>query len=197
MFSYITIMFDILFNYMNRYVSFTKEDIHNFIQFTTQETYNKKNILLKEGQVCNQYFFILKGIIRIYQYSPKGKEIITLFGKENWWITDHESFTLQTPSSQYIQALEKLEILSLTHHNYEKALCSNPKLERFFRIITERAYIASQRRTLHLTQLSIEDRYHTFVNGTDGFTHRIPQYMLASYLDCTPEFLSTIKAQSF
>jgi CRP/FNR family transcriptional regulator, anaerobic regulatory protein len=70
-----------------------------------------------------------------------------------------------------------------------------PKLERYFRLILQKNYQASQRRIKFLYSQTAEERYLHFNQLFPEFVRRIPQYMLASYLGFTPEFLSKIRAK--
>ena len=77
----------------------------------------------------------------------------------------------------------------------EELLQKVPKLERYFRIIFQKAHTASMRRFEYLRDQTDEERYRQFVSLFPGFVQRIPQYMLASYLGFTPQFLSKIRGK--
>ena len=70
-----------------------------------------------------------------------------------------------------------------------------PKLERLFRKITERGFIASQKRIVRNFSLDAKARYLIFKNTYPQIEQRVPQYMIASYLGISKEFLSKIKKQ--
>lgn len=70
-----------------------------------------------------------------------------------------------------------------------------PKFNQLFRIITERAYVASQKRIIRNFSLSAKERYLIFKDTYSEIDKRVPQYMIASYLGITKEFLSKIKSQ--
>ncbi|MEP5340476.1 MAG: Crp/Fnr family transcriptional regulator [Algibacter sp.] len=179
--------------YLNRYVQFSDEDIAFFYTYLTPQTFQKKDFLLKEGEVCKFKFFISKGLIRTFNIDEKGHENIIHFGIENWWMTNMESFILEKPSLLYIQALEDTTVLTITKTNLEKAYVALPKLERVFRIITEKMFIAIERKNEHYIKMSSKDRYYSFVEELKNFSQRVPQYMIASYLDITPEYLSELR----
>ena len=70
-----------------------------------------------------------------------------------------------------------------------------PKLERFFRIIIQKAFVASQKRVIENFSLPAKERYIKFKSRYPNIEQRVPQYMIASYLGVTKEFLSKIKSQ--
>jgi CRP/FNR family transcriptional regulator len=157
-------------------------------------TIKKKELILKEGQICNTLYFITKGCLRQYIINSKGSEQTLQFGIENWWITDYLSYHNQTPSHFYIQAVEKSEVLTLEKQTLESILIQIPKLERYFRIIAQKSFGAAQMRIKFLFTMSAEERYHHFNDLYPEFVQRVPQYMLASYLDFSAEFMSKIRA---
>ena len=182
-----------LHTYLNRYVSFSEEEINLFYNYLTFQTFQKKDFILKEGDVCKIKFFITKGLIRTFKIDNKGNENVIHFGIENWWVTNMESFITEQPSLLYIQALEETTILTISKVDLEKAYAAIPKLERVFRIITEKLFIAIERKNEHYIKMNSKERYHVFINELKVFSQRVPQYMIASYLDITPEYLSELR----
>lgn len=176
-----------------RYVDIADFEIDEIYSKFTREIFGKKEYLLQEGQVCRKYYFILNGLVRSFYIDGKGNEKITQFALENWWLTNMESFIKKTPSSVTIQAIEKTTALSIDREELHALFDHHPKLERFFRIITENMLIAIQRRNDVYLQLKSKDRYYDFVTSFPSFTQRVPQYMIASYLEITPEYLSELR----
>ena len=182
-----------LHTYLNRYVFFSEEDINVFYNYLTPQTFQKKEFILKEGEICKTKFFITKGLTRTFKIDDKGNENIIHFGIENWWMTNMESFITEQPSLLYTQALEETTVLTISKVNLEKAYAAIPKLERLFRIITEKMFIAIERKNEHYIKMNSKERYRVFINELKAFSQRVPQYMIASYLDITPEYLSELR----
>jgi hypothetical protein len=72
-----------------------------------------------------------------------------------------------------------------------------PQLEKYFRYIHQRESAAAQRRIKYLYSFSKEERYHHFNKSFPEFIQRVPQYLLASYLGITPEYLSELRKKPF
>ncbi|RKE97944.1 Crp/Fnr family transcriptional regulator [Ichthyenterobacterium magnum] len=179
--------------YLNRYVYFSDTEIDLIYSQLKEKTFKKKAFLLKESKVCKFNYFILKGLVRSFYIDEKGKEKITLFAIDNWWVTNTESFIKQTPSIQYIQAIEETTVLYLSKETLEILYNKCPKLERAFRIITENMLIANQRKSDVFLQMKSKERYNDFVKKLPDFIQRVPQYMIASYLEISPEYLSELR----
>ena len=69
-------------------------------------------------------------------------------------------------------------------------------MERYFRFIYQRAYAAAQLRIKYLFDYSKEEFYHSFKSKHPEFVQRIPQYLLASFLGFTPEYLSELRKKN-
>ncbi|BDS11316.1 Crp/Fnr family transcriptional regulator [Aureispira anguillae] len=179
--------------YLLRYVKFSDQEIAIIYKALTVKTYNKKDFLLREGQICRQYFFLTKGLVRSFYIDEKGTEKITEFAIENWWLTEIESLKMECPSMVNIQAVEKTSVLCLSKTNLETLYRTIPKLERFFRLITENKLIAIQRRANFFMKRNSKERYEFFISRLAHFAQRVPQYMVASYLEITPEYLSELR----
>ena len=186
-------MKDQIKNYLNKYVKFTDNEIDEICSNLSLEIFPKKTFILKEGQICSCQYFIARGLVRSFYIDNKGNEKIDQFAIENWWLTNMESFINGIPSSSSIQALEETHVYILKKENLEKLYLSIPKLERFFRLITEKILIATQLRNNHYLQKKSNDRYIDLITHFPDFTQRVPQYMIASYLEITPEYLSELR----
>jgi CRP-like cAMP-binding protein len=108
-------------------------------------------------------------------------------------MTDNLAFLAQGQSSFAIQAIEKSEVLAISYEAQEKMLSQFPQMERYFRKVYEKSFAASQIRIKYINDYSREEIYLYFAKVQSAFLQRVPQYMLASYLGFTPEYLSEIK----
>lgn len=180
--------------YVNRYVRFNVEEVALFCDQLEPKTFLKKDLILKKGTVCQHKYFITSGLTRSFYFDDRGKEQIVQFGIENWWITNLESYLCATPSPYSIQAIEKTTVLMLHKDRLEQLFIRLPKLERLFRLIVEKQCVALQRRSDFYMKEDSKQRYDLIVNELPDFVQRVPQYMLASYLDITPEYLSALRA---
>ena len=182
-----------LAKYLQRYIKVNEEEINEFYELLTKREYHKGDYLLKTGQVCHHKFFLISGLVRQFYVDEKGNDIITQFAIENWWLTNTESFVNQSPSKLNIQALEHTVALSISKAALEDIYLRNPKFERLFRMITEKTLIAFQRKAEFYMHQSSEERYQQVVDKIPNLIQRVPQYMIASYLRISPEYLSALR----
>ncbi len=153
----------------------------------------KKEFLLKEGNVCTDLYFVEKGCLRMFFINKKDTEQITQFALDSWWLSDYNSFINNTASNYYIQSIEESEIISINKNNFEELLKEVPKVEKYFRIIMQKAVAASQHRSKLMYEMTKEEFYIHFSTSFPEFMQRVPQYMIASYLGLTPEYISELR----
>jgi CRP/FNR family transcriptional regulator, anaerobic regulatory protein len=188
-------MIDNLIAHINKFAPLTEDEAVEVRKAVEIFIVKKKSFLLQPNEVCRANYFVSKGCMRLYFINRNGQEQITQFGIENWWITDYDSLETGKPSHYYIQAIEDTEVIGIHKKALEELLIKVPKIERYFRLILQKALTASMRRFEYLRDQSDEERYRQFVSLFPGFAQRVPQYMLASYLGFTPQFLSKIRAK--
>ena len=188
-------MQEALITHIAKHVALEKQQEERLLSFFQRRRLKKKEYLLREGQICSSHFFIEKGCMRLYAITERGGEQIIQFGIDNWWISDYNSLENQRPSVFNIQAVEDTEGMLIDREAQSKLLAEMPQLEKYFRIMFQRAYTASLMRIQYIYCLSAEERYRQFSTNFPGFVQRVPQYMLASFLGFTPEFLSKTRAK--
>jgi len=163
------------------------------LSFFETKTLKKKDILLEEGKRCTSYFFVVKGCLRLFFTDDKGVEHTLQLALENWWMTDIDAFRSERQSGYTIQALETTEVLVITDRNYELILAKLPVMEKYFRLIYERAYAASLSRIRMISRMPKDEFYDLFRTKYPAFMQRVPQKILASFLGFTPEYLSELR----
>jgi len=179
--------------HLNKFISINDDKFTDIISFFKTQTVAKKEEILSEGQICNSNYFVLNGILRKYFINKKGGEQTTQFAIENWWMTDDFAYENKTETEFFIKAVEKTKLLVINRDEQDKLLEQHPIMEKYFRHIYQIAYAATQRRIKFTYDMSKEELYHFFVKAQPQFFQRVPQYLIASYLDFTPEYLSEIR----
>ena len=184
-----------LFDYINKYINLTIEEESILLSKTVHRNYLKDQYIVQQGNVCKSACFIISGCTKTFYMDKDGQEHIIMFSIEDWWTSDLGSFISQTPADYNVQCLKNTQLIEFTYDGLEELYKEIPKLERLFRKIVERAFIASQKRLIRNFSLTAKERYLIFNETYPKIEQRVPQYMIASYLGVTKEFLSKIKSQ--
>jgi CRP/FNR family transcriptional regulator, anaerobic regulatory protein len=185
---------DLILQNISKHISLNKEETDYFVSMLRFKTPGKKEIILKEGQLCKDISFVQSGTLRAYYTDKTGKESTIMFAVSDWWVTDMYCFINQLPAMLYIEALQDSCIFQLEKTDLDELLDKVPKFERFFRIIMQNAYIREQLRVIENLSLTAEERYHNFLAKYPRVVQQVTQKQIASYLGITPEFLSIIRA---
>lgn len=156
--------------------------------------FNKGDIILKPGMVCNHVSYINFGLLRSY-YLVDGKELITSFFPADCYFSDYESFLSRMPAVMYSEALEATEIVDINYDDLQELYNHNPVCERVGRLVAEDLFVHLSNRNSSFLLDTPEQRYERFLHECEPIVQRIPQYMIASYLGITPEALSRIRAR--
>jgi CRP-like cAMP-binding protein len=168
------------------------EEWEAFTRIVQFKKLKKKDLLLEEGQVCNFIAFLNSGVLREYSYL-NGKETTVDFVGENQFATDYQSFILQIPSEQYLEALTDVDMLVLKKEGIN-TLFDNFKIwERFGRLIIEKVFCQAEGKRKKIISTTHEEQYHEFVAAYPQIIQQVPQYYIASYLGLTPEHLSRLR----
>lgn len=184
-----------LIDYINKTVELTEAEEKTLLSVVRTRRYLKGQYLMQQGDVCSFSAFILNGCTKTFYLDEQGQQHVVMFSIEDWWTSDLASFITQTPSDFNVQCVENTDVVLFPYETHDKLLEEVPILERFFRKIAERAYVASQKRVVRNLSMSAKERYLYFRKQYPLIEQRVPQYLIASYLGITKEFLSKIKSQ--
>ncbi len=186
---------DKLIQYINKHISLTAEEEGLLLSKLKRRTYLKGQYVSQSGDISKHYNFIESGKTRTFYLDDNGNEHIVAFGIENYWIGDLGSIISQTPADFNVQCLDKTTVIQIACNQLEQLYHDIPKLERYFRITVQNAYVNAQKRIVRNFSLSAQERYLLFLEEQAEIAQRVPQYMIASYLGITKEFLSHLRNQ--
>ena len=131
---------DLLITSLQQYIPLSERDQQLIIACLRERKVKKGQFLVHEGAVSRCTNFVNEGSVRTYFIDLNGQEHIVQFAIEGWWISDLNSFILQVPATFNVQAIEDSVILELPFESLELLYEQIPKLERYFRIVTQRVH---------------------------------------------------------
>lgn len=174
------------------FVNFSEEELAAVWDFFYYKKIKKGEFMYIPNDIATEIGFLIKGVFRIY-YLIDEKESTRFIGSEGIFVTSTPSFTTQKPCTEYVEALENMELLMLSYQNLQKMYEISPKWERFVRMLAEYSYNEQQNRVYSLIALTAQQRYEQFVKERPNLIQRVPQYIIANYLGISPETLSRIR----
>lgn len=157
-------------------------------------TYKKGDFLLQQDQICKNSYFIETGIARKF-YLNEGKEITTeLYFKDDLAVS-FDSYCLQKPSREYIQAITDITVSQTDYLAFQKAKKEFPKLIELDLMMNEYCVMWLEDRLFQFHTLDATSRYHKIIKEHSHIIQFIPLTYIASYLGISLETLSRIRAK--
>ncbi|MEM1002117.1 MAG: Crp/Fnr family transcriptional regulator [Bacteroidota bacterium] len=158
-----------------------------------QMSVKKGKVFLEEGQKCNYFYFVLKGIVRLYYYDLDGHEITHLFSSENTMITAPFSYFKNEPNDLYLQALEDTELLIITLEQLNTIFKKIDYLGARIRDLYLEYILLFSRRVMSIHTKTAEQRYLKLMDSHPYLFQQAKLTHIASYLGITIQSLSRIR----
>ena len=178
---------------IRRYVPFSEQEAAQLIEIVDVKNITKKECIDQPGFISKHRNYIVSGAFRSYYIDQNGKEHTVQIAIDDWFVSDFYSYITQTPAILFVEALEDSVILRMKYEDIEPLCKEMHSLSEYFRISTERAFAFSRNRALSNISKPAEDRFLEFLDRYPDIIDRVPQYIVASYLGMSAEFLSKIR----
>lgn len=159
-----------------------------------KRTVKKKELLLSEGKVCDQIYFVEKGIARAFYYKD-GREITFWIAAENEFVGSLASFFSRTRSNKYVETLEDCTLWVFDYKKLEELYSSSKELERMGRLFTSYGITILEKKFDDFHSLSAKERYDLLTTKYPEILQRVSLGIVASYLGISQETLSRIRSQ--
>ena len=159
--------------------------------FSRQEI-SAKTILLNEGEIAKQAFYIEKGCLRVC-FNNDGKDITFQFFFENESVSSIESFRTNQPSLFTIESIEPCVIHSISKKDFQTIVESSNSIKQQVEEHTFQRLIFYQKLFLSRIKNNPEKRYLELLQNNPKVLQRVPQHYIASFLGITSVSLSRIR----
>jgi len=183
-------------------IAFLKEQLHlehyvieDFVAEFSETEYKANDYFLKNGQVCKKIAFIVSGAMYCV-YNKNGNDRIDEFSFENDFITDYLGFLTGAPADKDIVCLEDCKLLVINKVSLENLYKKDMRFEHLGRLMAEGLFINWHLKAKSLFLDDAETRYFKLVATKPQLNQRVPQYMIASYLNVSPETISRIRKKT-
>ena len=181
-----------LLQYFSRIMPISEEEIEAIVETMNIQHYKRGSILLKEGQISTEAYFVLEGCVRQY-YVVDGEEKTNNFFTEEQWVVSINSFSQITPSNHFLECCVDSSLVVGNREKEEDLYRRFPKLETISRKVMEKIFSEQQEIMSSYTIDTPEQRYLKLLKSRPDLFQKIPQYQIASYIGVKPESLSRIR----
>jgi CRP-like cAMP-binding protein len=186
------VQFEFVLKYLNRFMPFSSEDMMGLMQYCEIRSFEKKSIVVQEGETDNYLNMVVKGLVRKFVRVGKNEMILQL-ATEGHVIQSEISYLTRTPSPVILETLEPTILVSISYKNMEEALDKFPKGERLGRLILTGMYVKKDEHRYARLAKSTRERFSDYISNNPHMLERVPQKYLASYLNIKPETFSRLK----
>jgi CRP-like cAMP-binding protein len=178
-------------DFIKSIVTIEENDLEIILSKFTEKTLKKNQLILRKGQIANQYFYIKSGGLRFYNNDHDKQNTAWCFFKDDFF-TEISSLNPQIPTRFNIEAIEPTELVVIDKNEMDNLYKQFPVWQEFGRKIWEGISIRQVNQNIQFQTLSAEKMYLEFLKIPD-FIQKIPVNQLSSILGITPNALSRIR----
>ncbi len=188
-------MTDKLKSVLKMFADFDGEELNKIQSCFRQKAVRKNHILLHEGSICKEFYFVQTGCVRIFFVDKNGQEKTRYIMFDNYIGTALTSFISQKPTIELIEALEDTELLAISHTDFYRLNSQMDNWRNFYQRILEMAYSFQNSKIEQRVTLNAKQRYEIILNENPALIQQVSNKILASYLDIREETLSRLKSK--
>ena len=187
-------MINLLERYIAHNITISSEKLSKITAKFKPVSVKRNTILHRQAELCDKLYFVDKGCIRVYYLSETGNERTRLFAFEGMIVTSLAAFISGEPAFEFVEVLEDSELLAISRTDFFVLTREVVEWKDFYCKLLEFAYIHSNRMIERLVTLTAKERYEQLLVQNPRVVKQLPNKMIATYLDISPETLSRIKS---
>jgi len=185
-------MTGILKQHISKIISLTDEQFEYFLSHFKQQSFKKGQVIVSEGDRVENEYFILSGCLKSFFINDKAKMFILQFPMSTWWTSDYNALYNKTRATISIDCITDAEVLSLSNNDREKICAELHPVEHFFRVRTNKGFVAVQKRLLSFMNNDTKIRYEELLGQYPELYNIVPKHLIAAYLGVSRETLSRL-----
>lgn len=188
-------MYKILENFIKSKAEIDPNSLKEICSYFSIVKTKRNEILLNYDEICQNYYFVNKGAIRLFTTTKEGLEISRYFAFEGNFATALPSFIDQLPAEEFLQTIEKSELLCISRTDFYYLVAKCPHFAKIYTEILELGFIVAQKRIYGFQGFDALEKVKWVIKNQPQLLLKVSNKMAASYLGITPSTLSRIKSK--
>lgn len=188
-------MHEQLRQFIKERITISEEELGLVLPYFKPLSVKKGTLLVSQDQFGNQMYFVNKGCLRIFFINEEGQESTRFLAFESQFASALVSFITEDASKEYVQALEDSELLYINREDFMTLLEKHPIWEKFYRHYLEFAYVTNTNRLMSFITMDAKTRYENLLKERPIVVKRLPNKVVASFLNISQETLSRLKSK--
>ena len=176
-------------------VDFNDQNLQTLLPYFKPFVAKKNSILLHQGEICRNFYFVVDGCIRTYFISKEGYEKTRYIMLAPSMGTALTSFINQQPTAEILDAPEDSSMFAINYTDFKNLVLTMPQWAQFYQRILEMAYTFQNKKIESLVTLAAKQRYQQLMQENPAIIQTLSNKIVASYLDMAQETLSRLKSK--
>lgn len=186
-------MADTLISYLEQLGALNTEDRELILSHFEHKSFKQQDFLFTGGKVCDQLFFISKGVARTFAIDENNVEMTNAFIKENQFCTIMYSFNNNAYANENIQASTDIEVFSISKTSLLELSTKLPQIKEMIDKALQQQLIEGIKTISVYSGKSTEEKRKLFMTQQTDIVTRIPANHIASYIGVPVETLNLIE----
>ncbi|MEL6592853.1 MAG: cyclic nucleotide-binding domain-containing protein [Bacteroidota bacterium] len=168
------------------------DEIEQIINSLEVKSLKKGAFLLQAGEICQQYYFVAKGSVRLY-YLKDGDDYTVWIGSAGEIFTNLESYLDQSSSRIYIEAIEQSEVYTIDKIASDRLAKELNVYNTLLRKTVEVAFVNLSKNVISFQSDDANTRYERILNEKN-WIYKYPLKYISTFIGVTQSSLSRIRS---
>lgn len=190
-------MIDSLFRSIYNHPFLSLEEMDEIVGSHQEIEFSKGTVLLKIGQMANEYYLIEEGLFRSFANDYNGNEITTGFYVSGEVLIEVSSLFQRVPSQENLVALTDGRAWKIGFNDFQHLFHKMEGVREWGRLWMAKQLFASRQRLIDTLTKSAAERYQMLAKSSPQIIQQAPLKYIASYLGITDTSLSRIRKEIY
>lgn len=183
---------EFIFHFIQKFAKISREEFDQLVPYFHMRYFDKKTVVVQKGDVEDYLNVVVKGLVRKF-IRVRGNEITLQLATEGHMIQSEVSFHTRLPSDVTLETLEPTSMICMSYQGVQEALEKIAGAESLGRQIISYMFIKKDLRYYSQLKNTTRERFLEYMSLHPHMLQRVPQKVLASYLNIKPETFSRLK----